>query len=107
MAGWELMPSGSGEIRELVPLSGGTCQPGKIIGRFSHCKLNKDGELAGLKVEGGPEMRITRETIKPDGYRIWQAARHMDTSKDRRDCAKWVWQLIAEGKLKQEEGQRQ
>jgi len=93
MAGWELMPPGSGEIMEESYL-----QPPKAIGKFSHCKVNRDGVLVGLKVEGGPEMKITRETITVEGYeRPWLAVTYMDTNSNRRICAAWVWHLVCEG----------
>jgi len=94
MAGWVLMPRKSGVIREFIPYK----PRGKIIGRFSHCKVDKKGSLVGLKVKDGPEMKITRETITAEGHEPWLAVTYMDTNENRRECAEWVWQLITEGK---------
>jgi len=97
MASWELMPSGSGEIREAT----GSLNRGKekLLGRFSHVCMKHD-VLVGVQVKDGPEMQITSETITVDGYDVpWVAVTKMSTNSSRLDCAKWVWQLICEGKF--------
>jgi hypothetical protein len=73
---------------------------GKVIGRFSHSRINGDGVLVGLKVQDGPEMKITKETIIAEGYeKPWIAVTPMATNEARRECAAWVWQLICEGRF--------
>jgi hypothetical protein len=48
-------------------------------------------------------MKITRDTIKPKGYKTWIAVTYMDTNENREHCAEWVLGLIKRGVLKQEE----
>ena len=99
MAGWELMPAGSTDIYEsnqLLERKGVK----KVIGQFTHYRVNKDGVLTGLQVKDGAEMRITKEHIFVEGYeKPWQAVSYMNTNQDRKKCAMWVWQLICEGKF--------
>ena len=104
MAGWELIPSGSGDI---FMVAGDRVFRDKKLGRFTHRKVNRRGNLVGLvatNVEGKPcdgiKLHITRETITVDGYeRPWIAVMYMDGNKARMECAAWVWQLICEGKF--------
>jgi hypothetical protein len=60
------------------------------------------GKLTRLVVDG-IDMKITRETIKPKGYKEWVAVTYMDTNENREHCAEWVLGLIAKGILKREE----
>ena len=100
MAGWELMPPGSGAIEESKPYPHLNREKPKVLGRFSHCRVDRDGALTGLKIEGGPEMRITAETITVEGYeKPWTAVTRMGTNENRRTCAAWVWQLVCGGKF--------
>ena len=99
MAKWEILslerPYGQ-EFREFIPNE----PRGKVIGRFSHYRVNENGRLIGLKVEGGPEMRIIGNTIIVEGYgKPWIAATPMRCNSDRKECAERVWQLIIEGKF--------
>ena len=100
MAGWDLFPSGSGVIHESNEILRAKGIQGKVIGQFSHNKINRDGVLVGLKVKDGPEMKITKDTITVEGYeKPWIAVAYMVTNEDRKICAAWVWQLICEGKF--------
>lgn len=100
MAGWSLFPFGSEVIYECNEMLRAMGIKGKVIGRFSHCKINRDGVLVGLKVQDGPEMKITKDTITVEGYEEpWTAVTYMTTNCSRMDCACWVWQLICEGKF--------
>jgi hypothetical protein len=95
MARWDLFPPGGGIIYEQV----NGRQTGKVIGRFSHYGIQKDS-LVGLRVENGPLMEITNDSITVEGYeKPWVAVTYMNTDDSRRSCAGWVWQLICEGKF--------
>ena len=100
MAGWDMMPAGSGRI--FAPIEGTTrVDESKLIGEFSHCKVRND-LLVGLQVKNGPEITITNDTITVDGYeKPWVSVSYMKTSQVRRACAEWVWYLICEGRFEQ------
>ena len=95
MSGWELIPPGSDDIYESKQFG-----ERKVIGQFTHCRVDRNGVLIGLRVKDGPEMRIYRNKIAVEGYMApWYPVCYMDTNESKKICAMWAWQLICEGKF--------